>query len=300
MFALLAAAGVYTFTQFYAFSQTRFFTVDEYQFGHATWLVAQGRLPYLDFFEHHFPLSYVLHAPFFGFERDSVASALLLRKIVFTYWIVVGVIAAGSCYAVTRDRLAAVLIAFVPASIGFGLMSAIDYRADNWGAFLLLGGVALLETNRRRGGTRGVSFTGGVLLALAVGMTQKMVFLAGGTALWQAGIVGGTTWMIATGLGSYLAYVPFNAVLFERIIASTRTAGTAVFAITLADAVGYTGSVGMQLYKDLIETEATRLEFFVGLTYVMATVGGVLFAVSGLYFSRQARTLDRSQPEITD
>ena len=142
------------------------------------------------------------------------------------------------------------------------------------GVFLALAALILVRDNRRA-----------MVSAFAL-MTSGMALLAGGTTLWQAGVISGATWMITTGLGSYLAYVPFNAVLFERIIASTRTVGTAVFIITLADAVGYTGSVGMQLYKDLIETEATRLEFFVSLTYVMAAVGGVLFAVSCLYFLR--------------
>ena len=57
---LLALSGLYAFAQIYVFSQGRFFTIDEYEYGHATWLVAQGQTPYVDFFEHHFPLSYVI------------------------------------------------------------------------------------------------------------------------------------------------------------------------------------------------------------------------------------------------
>jgi hypothetical protein len=156
------------------------------------------------------------------------------------------------------------------------------------GVFLALAALILVRDNRRA-----------MVSAFAL-MTAGMALLAGGAALWQAGVISGATWMITTGLGSYLAYVPFNAVLFERIIASTRSVGTAVFIITLADAVGYTGSVGMQLYKDLIETEATRLEFFVDLTYVMAAVGGVLFVLSCFYFSRQARVLETNRTKISD
>ena len=49
--------------------------------------------------------------------------------------------------------------------------------------------------------------------------------------------------MVLIGLGAYLAYVPYNTLFFERMMASTRFVGTAVFAIALADAAGYTGSV---------------------------------------------------------
>ncbi len=54
---ILAVAAVASLYSVYEFGQDRFFTVDEYQFGHATWLVSEGEKPYLDFYEHHFPLS---------------------------------------------------------------------------------------------------------------------------------------------------------------------------------------------------------------------------------------------------
>ncbi|MEE2673232.1 MAG: hypothetical protein VX466_05515 [Myxococcota bacterium] len=177
---VLIAAGTYTLAVFYGFSQGRFFTVDEYQYGHATWLVAQGQVPFVDFFEHHFPLSYVLHAPLFTAERDFVASALLLRRIVFVYWVLVGLIAAATCFAVTRDRLAAILAAFMPPSFGFGLMSAVDYRADNLAAVYFAACLLLLEWNRDRN-SRALAIVCGLLAATAVAMTQKLIFFAGGT-----------------------------------------------------------------------------------------------------------------------
>ena len=45
--------------------------------------------------------------------------------------------------------------------------------------------------------------------------------------------------------------VPFGVVLFERLMAATRVRGTSVFVVQLADGVGYTGSVVLQLYRDL-------------------------------------------------
>ncbi len=95
---------------------------------------------------------------------------------------------------------------------------------------------------------------------------------------------GGLWWMILIGFGAYLAYVPFGAVLFERIMASTKAAGTAVFAIYLCDALGYTGSVGIQLYKDLGQSELDYFEFLRLFTYFMAILGTVLFILSAIYF----------------
>ena len=45
--------------------------------------------------------------------------------------------------------------------------------------------------------------------------------------------------MILNGLGVYLAYVPYGSVLFDRLIASTGVVSTAVFAIYVADFIGY-------------------------------------------------------------
>jgi len=100
---------------------------------------------------------------------------------------------------------------------------------------------------------------------------------------------GGIWWMILIGFGAYLAYVPFGAVLFERIMASTKAAGTAVFAIYLCDAIGYTGSVGIQLYKDLGQAELDYFEFLRLFTYVTATLGTFLFILSAIYFHGKSR-----------
>jgi hypothetical protein len=178
--AVLAGAALYLFAEIYSFSQTRFFTVDEYQFGHATWLITQGQLPYLDFFEHHFPLSYVLHAPFLGDDGSFETQALLLRKIVFRSWVFLAVLTGWACFALTRERAAALLSGLLPVSFGFALMSAIEYRADNFGAIYFAACLVLLEWNRGKQ-RRGVASLSGLLAAVAVLMTQKMAFIAAGT-----------------------------------------------------------------------------------------------------------------------
>jgi hypothetical protein len=147
----------------------------------------------------------------------------------------------------------------------------------------VIGALALLtfiKDNRR-----------GLMGAFSV-MIGGFVTLGAGTLLFDAGAVSGFWWMTLTGLGCYLAYVPFGAVLFERLIASTRATGTAVFAIYVADAIGYTGSVGVQLYKDLVQTNVSRLGFFKGCTYFMSILGATCLVASCIYFRRR----DRREP----
>ncbi len=129
-------------------------------------------------------------------------------------------------------------------------------------------------------------------------MTAGLLLLGASTLLFRAHVITGFWWMTLTGLGSYLAYVPFNAMLFERIMAATRAAGTAVFAIYVSDAVGYTGSVGVQLFKDLARGTMTRLGFFEGFTWLLCLVGSLCLVAAAVYFLRLSRDADAPQSGI--
>ena len=63
-----------------------------------------------------------------------------------------------------------------------------------------------------------------------------------------------------------------------------------MFAIYLCDALGYTGSVGIQLYKDLGQAELDYFEFLRLFTYFMAALGTILFVLSAIYFYGKSRS----------
>lgn len=149
--------------------------------------------------------------------------------------------------------------------------------------------VALALLNLIRDNRRGLLGAFGIMMAGAA-------LLGLSTLLLDAGAINGLWWMTLVGLGLYLAYVPYGSVLFDRLIASTGLVGTAVFAIYVADAVGYTGSVGVQLYKDLAHEEETRLGYFKGLTYFVSVFGFVMLAASCAYFLRQTRRGAQASP----
>lgn len=160
---------------------------------------------------------------------------------------------------------------------------AIITKAETIVTFGVMGVLALLnlvKDNRR-----------GLMTAFGI-MAGGTALLGISTALLEAGLINGFWWMILTGLGSYLAYVPYGSVLFDRLIASTRVVGTAVFAIYLADAIGYTGSVGVQLYKDLAAGSLSRFGFFKGFTWFMCILGVVCLSASAAYFWRRIRHAD--------
>lgn len=167
------------------------------------------------------------------------------------------------------------------AAMGYGTEPTLFSKADLPIALGIMVVMALLNLakDHRKG-----------LLAVFSVMLGGMILMGVATVLKDLNIISGLWWMILIGFGAYLAYVPFGAVLFERIMASTRAAGTAVFAIYLSDAIGYTGSIGIQLYKDWGQADLNYYQFMRYFTYSMATLGTVLFILSGIYFLAKAKT----------
>ena len=99
----------------------------------------------------------------------------------------------------------------------------------------------------------------------------------------------GMTWMVLVGLGLYLAYVPYNCVLYDRMIAALGLVATAVFLIYVSDAFAYGGSLGVLLYKELGQADLSMLDFFRGLSYAASVLCVLCFAVSAVYFRRRMR-----------
>jgi len=132
----------------------------------------------------------------------------------------------------------------------------------------------------------------GLLAAFAL-MISGALSLGVSTLLLDRGAISGLSWMILVGIGSYLAYVPYGSILFDRIIAQTHVIGTAVFAIYVADALGYTGSVAVLLFKDLFAGEATRLDFFHSFTYLLCVGSSGLILVSAALILRGGRNRTR-------
>jgi MFS family permease len=124
------------------------------------------------------------------------------------------------------------------------------------------------------------------LLLLFSVMVLGLLSLGGAALLLKSREISGATFMFLVGLGSYLTFVPFGSMLFERIVAHRRVVGTAVFGIYLADALGYTGSIAIQIYSDFLAQEMSRLRFFLDFTYLLSVFGAALLLVSGVLWIR--------------
>jgi len=163
-------------------------------------------------------------------------------------------------------------------ALGLGARKAIFTRTELWamlGVILALAALNLIRSHRR------------ALYAVYSVIVAGFALIGLASVAFRAGTLDGYWWMVLVGLGLYLAYVPFGAVLFERMMAASRFTGTAVFAIMLADGIGYTGSVLFQLFRDLMFGGLNRLDFFVPYATGVSISGVLLMTASAILVMRR-------------
>lgn len=110
------------------------------------------------------------------------------------------------------------------------------------------------------------------------------------TWLFQSGAINPYLWFTLVGLGLYLAYVPIQCMLFDRLIAALKSAANIGFFMYIADSTGYLASVAVMLYRNFFAGDQSWLTFFVGSSYLVAIMGTILVLLSLAYFNRKLDT----------
>ncbi len=91
------------------------------------------------------------------------------------------------------------------------------------------------------------------------------------------------TWMTLVGLGLYMGYIPFNCILFDRMIATFRHAGNVGFLMYLADSFGYLASVAVILTKTVFNAKMSWTTVYSnGVIYF--SIFGVIGSLMALYY----------------
>lgn len=102
------------------------------------------------------------------------------------------------------------------------------------------------------------------------------------TFLFQINYIDPFLWMVSTGFGLYVCYVPFNSLFFDRFIATFKLRGNSGFLIYIADAFGYLGSILVLLYKNFGQPDLSWVDFFIYGSYGVAIVGAICIVLSAL------------------
>ncbi|TDX00653.1 hypothetical protein EDB95_1679 [Dinghuibacter silviterrae] len=102
--------------------------------------------------------------------------------------------------------------------------------------------------------------------------------------------------MYFAAFGLYLAYIPYQVIFFERLIAVFRIKGNIGFLIYAADSIGYAGSVGVLLYKEFGKHALSWGSFFTWSLTVVAIIGLGCIGLSYRYFTQKMRGEAPPQP----
>ncbi|HMI74877.1 MAG TPA: DUF5690 family protein [Steroidobacteraceae bacterium] len=196
-------------------------------------------------------------------QRYGVGIALLVLSYVLT-----------TAIRDFRDNFAAEIW----TALGFGQAAAVFTASELPVAVLsltVLGVIIVVRDN-----TKALLVIHGVVIA-------GLALLGLSTLAFQAGLLSPLVWMILSGAGLYMAYVPFNAMLFDRLIAASGTVGTAGFLIYVADASGYLGSCALLLWRNFGLVQLNWLQVFTASAYGTSVLGTILMGLSALYFVRK-------------
>ncbi len=94
-------------------------------------------------------------------------------------------------------------------------------------------------------------------------------------------------WMMLTGLGLYMGYIPFNCVLFERMVAAFAVSGNAGFLMYLADSYGYLGSVIVTVSKSIFNIKLSWTFFYANGVLAFSVLGVAGTLASAIYFNHR-------------
>lgn len=217
-------------------------------------------------------------------EAERVARRPMLAKerkaFLGIYWpILVPLVAAYVLLTGFRD-LRDNFGAEIWRALGYGNAAAVFTASEGPVAVLSLitMGVLIAVRNNRHA----LLWIHGVILA-------GFFVLGFSTLAFHYGLLSPIAWMIASGAGLYLAYTPFNAMLFDRMIAYSGTVATAGFLIYVADASGYAGSVILLLVRNFAAIDLPWLPFFMGAAYATSLAGfGLVFLAAVLFLRDHA------------
>ncbi len=115
------------------------------------------------------------------------------------------------------------------------------------------------------------------------------------TYLFQSNAISPFIWMVLSGFGMYICYIPFNGIYFDRMIAAFEIKGNVGFLTYFVDSFGYLGSVLILLYKNFGSSQTSWLDFYINLNYGITSLVLILSVTAFLSFKKKSKTNKNNQ-----
>ena len=126
---------------------------------------------------------------------------------------------------------------------------------------------------------------------------SQIIILAGfiicgvSTLLFIQHILSGYVWIVLVGLGLYMGYIPFNCILFDRMIASFKIKGNVGYFMYLVDSFGYLASVLVIILKGSMGISISWTYFYSNGVIILSIIGSLVSISTLLYFNKKHKTI---------
>ena len=143
---------------------------------HATWLIANGKVPYRDFFQHHNPLLWYIFAPFLSLIKNPI-NILNILDAVHAVSVIVGIGTFFAVYKACKIFFAnkyASLLSLLVLCPPYYYIYCFNYNPDTFMAFFFVWGIFFLFTYWRDKKCKDLIFSF-VCFWVAVMFTQKIL-----------------------------------------------------------------------------------------------------------------------------
>lgn len=152
---------------------------------------------------------------------------------------------------------------------------------------VLMGLLVLVKNNRKALFLYHWIIISGLFLALSA------------TVLLQLELISPFIWVVLTGTGIYMGYIPFNCLLFDRLIAAFKSVGNVGFLMYLADSFGYLGSVAILSIKQFgVLEDISWYNFYAQSILVFFSIGIIMILYTLYYFKIKLNQSDVLTPEV--
>ena len=94
-------------------------------------------------------------------------------------------------------------------------------------------------------------------------------------------------WTVFLGIGLYMAYVPYNGMLFDRLLAVLKEKANVGFLFYLADFSGYLATVFILIYQNFGTKKTSWLSFLTDLAQILPIICIISITISFFYFNRK-------------
>ena len=117
------------------------------------------------------------------------------------------------------------------------------------------------------------------------------ILIAGGlivtlicTIICDSGKMSGVVWMVITGIGLYLGYIPFNSIMFDCFLSAFKYRANTGFLMYICDASGYLSSIAILFVKNFATPNLSWASFFMKLSYYMTIINTAVIALALAYY----------------